>query len=119
MAKIYSTGIAILALAMAMVAPHSTAHANSLIELKHAFLGCAVKADAEQLERLLRAASKANGGAEAVVAYGNAHCLEMRRGIVEVERWEEAYVCVHHPPETCLWVPRALVGFSLFDDGVF
>jgi len=119
MAKIYSTSIAILALATATLAPPSTAYANSLIELKHAFMGCAVKADAEQLERLLRAASKTNGGAEAVVAYGNAHCLEMRRGIVEVERWEEAYVCVHHPPETCLWVPRALVGFSLWDDGVF
>ena len=119
MAKILSAAIAILALATVTLAPHSTAHANSLIELKHAFLGCAGKADAEQLERLLRAASKANGGAEAVVAYGNTHCLELRRGIVEVERWEEAYVCVHHPPETCLWVPRALVGFSLFDDGVF
>ena len=119
MVKIISTGIAILALAMATLTPPSAAHANSLIELKHAFMGCAVKADAEQLERLLRAASKANGGAEAVVAYGKAHCLELRRGIVEVEHWEQAYACVHHPPETCLWVPRALVGFSLFDDGVF
>jgi hypothetical protein len=119
MAKILGTAIAILALATVTLAQPSTAHANSLMELKHAFLGCAVKADAEQLERLVRAASKANGGAEAVIAYGNAHCLEMRRGFVEIERWEEAYVCVHHPPETCLWVPRALVGSSLFDDGVF
>ena len=119
MTRIFSTTIAILALATATLAPPATAHANRLIELKHAFLGCAAKADAEQLERLLRAASKADGGADAVIAYGNAHCLELRRGIVEVERWEEAYVCVHHPPETCLWVPRVLVGFSLLDDGVF
>jgi hypothetical protein len=113
MAKILGAAIAILAMATARLAPPSAAYANSLMELKHAFLGCAVKADAEQLERLVRAASKANGGAEAVVAFGNAHCLEMRHGFVEVERWEEAYVCVHHPPETCLWVPRALVGSSL------
>jgi hypothetical protein len=119
MAKILRTGIAILALAMATLPPPSTARANSLMELKHAFLGCAIKADAEQLERLLRAASNANGGAAAVVAYGNAHCLEMRRGIVEVERWDKAYVCVRHPPESCLWVPRALIGTSLIDDGVF
>jgi hypothetical protein len=119
MAKISSTAIAILALATATLAPPATAHANSLIALKHTFLGCAVKADAEQLERLLRAALKANSGAEAVIAYGNAHCLELRHGIVKVERWEEAYVCVHHPPETCLWVPRTLIGTSLIDDGVF
>lgn len=34
MAKIFSTGIAIPALAMATLAPPSTVHANSLIELK-------------------------------------------------------------------------------------
>jgi hypothetical protein len=119
MAKILRIGIAILALGMATLALPSAARANNLIELKHAFFGCAVKADAEQLERLLRAASKANGGAEAVVAYGKAHCLELRRGIVDVERWEAAYVCVHRPPGTCLWMPRALIGLSLVDDGVF
>src|SRR5580704_335092 len=119
MAKIYSTGIAILALATATLAPPSAAYANSLIELKHAFMGCAVKADAEQLERLLRAASKTNGGAETVVAYGNAHCLELRHGIVDIEHWDKAYVCVRHVPGSCLWVPRALIGLSLIDDGVF
>jgi hypothetical protein len=119
MTKIFSTAIAILALATATLAPPATAHANRLIELKHAFLGCAAKADAEQLERLLRAASKANGGAEAVIAYGNAHCLELRQGTVDVEHWDKAYVCVRRAPESCLWVPRALIGLSLIDDGVF
>ena len=112
MAKILSAAIAILALAIITSAPHSTAHAKRLIELNHAFLSCAGKADAEQLERLLRAASKANGGAEAIVAYGNTHCLQLRRGIrFEFELGEGAYGCVHHPPEISLSVPSALVGF--------
>jgi hypothetical protein len=119
MAKIFSTAIAILALAMATLAPPTMAYANRLIELKRAFLGCADKADAEQLERLLRAASKADGTAEAVTAYGHAHCTELPQGIVEVERWDKAYVCVRRAPESCLWVPRALIGLSLIDDGVF
>lgn len=69
--------------------------------------------------RLLRAASKADVGAEAVTAYGDAHCIELRKGIVDVEHWEKAYVCVRHAPESCLCVPRALIGLSLIDDGVF
>ncbi len=105
-------------LALTLLAPISSAHANNT-QLKRLAFGCADKADFENLTRLANELPKGSFRTEAVLAYRKAHCIALARGRVTIDLWDGAYACVHRSPHSCVWVRRELVEKSLLDDGVF
>jgi hypothetical protein len=106
-------------LVVALLAPALWAQANPITKLKRPTLGCAKKADLENLARLMNELPKGRFRTEALRAYGQAHCVRLLRGSVSVDLWEKVYVCVHRPPHICVWVERALIEETVLDDGVF
>jgi hypothetical protein len=105
-------------LVLSLLAPVSWAHANHIVQLKRPAFGCADKADSENLTRLVSELPKGAFRTEAVLTYGNAHCIQLSRGSVTIDLWDGAYACVHRSRHFCVWVPRELIELSIVDDGV-
>jgi hypothetical protein len=93
---------------------------NSVPEMKHPFFGCAEKADLEYLIDLMTRLPRGAGRGDAL-AYGRAHCIQIPKEVVTVERWEGNLACIRgrSSRRVCVWVPRELIGSSPIDDGVF
>jgi hypothetical protein len=113
--------ISSLLLILALQANAPLMRANFLPVLKQPFFGCAEKADLEHLMHLMtRLPPVAEQRADAL-GYGRAHCIQIPKGIVSIERSEGDFSCVRSraSQRICLWVPRELIGNSRLDDGVF
>ena len=106
-------------LVLSLLVPTSFAHANRIVQLKQFAFGCAEKADSENLTRLMKELPEGTFRTEAVLAYGNAHCVQLSRGRVRIYWWDGAYACVYRSPHSCLWIQRELIEMSpILDDGV-
>jgi hypothetical protein len=94
---------------------------NFFFEMKQPFFACAEKADLETIISLMTRWPQGTSQREEALGYGRAHCLQIPRGIVSIERWEGDFSCVRTRSlrRVCLWVPRELIRNTNLDDGVF
>jgi hypothetical protein len=94
---------------------------NFYFEMKQSFFACTEKTDLEHIMSLMTGLPWSVGQREDALSYGRAHCLQIPRGNVIVDRWEEDFFCVRPRSfrRVCLWVPSELIRNTHLDDGVF
>jgi hypothetical protein len=94
---------------------------NAFFEIKQPFFACAERADLETIISLMTRWPQGTSQREEALSYGRAHCLQIPRGIVGIERWEGdfSWVRTRALRRVCLWVPRELIRNTNLDDGVF
>jgi hypothetical protein len=110
-----------LLLVLTLQANQPLIRVNPYFEIKQPFFACAEKADMEHIMRLMTGPPGRVGQREAALGYGFAHCQQIPRGNVIVQRWEGDFSCVRTSPawRVCLWVPREMIRNTHMDDGVF